>query len=201
MSIIHDALKKVQYRLEKKQPAAPAREAPPAPPQPRPAAERSKPVSPHPVETIRSNKMALVLLYVILISIGVLLILVFKLTDQNQPVPVAVSSAPVRVAVAQAKPAAAARVQQPVRTVTPAPQPVASVTPAAESSPVRDPSVLELGGTMLMGSERVALINDDIYEVGSTVDGKKVTEILLAEVKLVDEKDGSVTTLKVKNRR
>jgi hypothetical protein len=53
---------------------------------------------------------------------------------------------------------------------------------------------------METGNERVALINDDVYALGDTVDGKKITSITLKEVTLQD-KSGALTILKVFNRR
>jgi len=128
-------------------------------------------------------------MYAILISMGIILILVFKLTAQNPAPTVTASTVPVSATVQQTRPA-----------VMPQHSPIPT-TPAPVAALSRDPSVLELGGTMLKGNQRVALINDDIYEVGNSIEGKKITEILLAEVKLVDEKTGEVSTLKVKSRR
>jgi len=54
---------------------------------------------------------------------------------------------------------------------------------------------MELNGIVMMGERRVALINNDIYEVGDSVDGKKIINITTNDVEL---KDGEKTiTLKV----
>ena len=46
-----------------------------------------------------------------------------------------------------------------------------------------------------MDSKQLALINDEIYEEGSMVQGKKIMNISLNEVKLLDH--GKITTLKI----
>ena len=45
---------------------------------------------------------------------------------------------------------------------------------------------LILSGTMMMGDKRVALINNEIYEVGESVEGKKIINITLEKVELLD---------------
>jgi hypothetical protein len=57
-----------------------------------------------------------------------------------------------------------------------------------------------LSGTMLMDNQRVALINEDIYVIGDSVDGKEIVEISLKEVTLKG-KNGELSTLKVLNRK
>lgn len=54
---------------------------------------------------------------------------------------------------------------------------------------------LILNGTSLIDGKRVALINDEIYEVGEIVDGKTITSINLNQIKLGNEKE--VITLRV----
>jgi len=56
-----------------------------------------------------------------------------------------------------------------------------------------------LSGIMMMGAERVALINNDIYQVGESIEGMKITNITLREVELLD--DDEVVYLKVKNSK
>jgi hypothetical protein len=55
-----------------------------------------------------------------------------------------------------------------------------------------------LNGTMMMGDRQVALINNEIYELGESVKGKKIVSISLQKVEL-EEPDGNVTVLKVQS--
>jgi hypothetical protein len=55
-----------------------------------------------------------------------------------------------------------------------------------------------LNGTMMMGDRQVALINNEIYELGETVKGKKIVSISLQKVEL-EEADGNITVLKVQS--
>lgn len=57
------------------------------------------------------------------------------------------------------------------------------------------PGELVLNGTSLIDGKRVALINDEIYQVGEVVDGKTITHIDLNLIELKD--DETVTTLRV----
>jgi hypothetical protein len=59
------------------------------------------------------------------------------------------------------------------------------------------PGAIILNGITSMGDKRVALINNEIYQVGETIEGKKITDISMEKVELVDS-NGNVTTLKVK---
>jgi len=54
---------------------------------------------------------------------------------------------------------------------------------------------LVLNGTSLIDGKRVALINDEIYEAGEMIDGKKITSINLNRVELRDNE--KITTLRV----
>ncbi|MBN1869874.1 MAG: hypothetical protein JW847_04780 [Candidatus Omnitrophica bacterium] len=60
---------------------------------------------------------------------------------------------------------------------------------------VYKPGELVLNGTSLIDGKRVALINDEIYEVGEVVDGKKITSINLNQIELSDNE--KIITLKV----
>lgn len=54
---------------------------------------------------------------------------------------------------------------------------------------------LVLNGTSLIDGKRVALINDEIYEIGEVIDGNKITSIDLNKVELLG--DEKIITLKV----
>jgi len=57
------------------------------------------------------------------------------------------------------------------------------------------PGELVLNGTSLIDGKRVALINDEIYQIGETIDGKKIISINLNKIELSD--DETIITLKV----
>ena len=59
---------------------------------------------------------------------------------------------------------------------------------------------LELNGTMLMDNRNVALINGEVYEMGERVEGYLITSITLKDVTLLNEADGTTTTLRTRNR-
>jgi hypothetical protein len=57
------------------------------------------------------------------------------------------------------------------------------------------PGELVLNGTSLIDGKRVALINDEIYQVGEIINGKKITSINLNKIELQD--DEKIITLRV----
>ena len=57
------------------------------------------------------------------------------------------------------------------------------------------PGELILNGTSLIDGKRVALINDEIYEVGEVINGKKITSINLNKIELRDNE--KIITLRV----
>ena len=57
------------------------------------------------------------------------------------------------------------------------------------------PGELVLNGTSLIDGKRVALINDEIYQVGETINGKKITSINMNQIELRD--DEKIITLRV----
>jgi len=59
---------------------------------------------------------------------------------------------------------------------------------------------LIVSGTMKMGDKIVALINEDIYELGDMIDGKKIVNISSKEIELLDF-EGKMTTINVRGRR
>jgi len=56
-------------------------------------------------------------------------------------------------------------------------------------------NTLKLSGTTMMGSKRVALINEEIYEVGDNVAGRQIISINLDKVELME--NGNIITLRV----
>ena len=57
------------------------------------------------------------------------------------------------------------------------------------------PGELVLSGTSLIDGKRVALVNNEIYEIGEVIDGKKITSINLNKIELSD--DERIITLRV----
>ncbi len=55
---------------------------------------------------------------------------------------------------------------------------------------------LVLSGTMMMEDKRVALINDEVYEVGDTINGNRIMSISLKKVEIMNPK-GKTVTLRV----
>jgi len=70
------------------------------------------------------------------------------------------------------------------------------ITKPAPKKRIYRPGELVLNGTSLIDGKQVALINDEIYEIGGIVNGKEITSIGLNEVKLRD--DQKVFTLKIR---
>ncbi len=61
------------------------------------------------------------------------------------------------------------------------------------------PGELVLSGTSFVEDKRVALINDDIYEVGDIVEGYRVTSIEIKEVELQNLRGDNSIILRVNN--
>jgi len=59
--------------------------------------------------------------------------------------------------------------------------------------------LLNLQGTMYMDGSYSALINDNIYKAGETIDGIKILGITLEQVEL--DKNGEIITMNVRNKR
>lgn len=61
------------------------------------------------------------------------------------------------------------------------------------------PTDLVLSGIMMNQNKMVALINNEIYELGDEIDGKKITKITLNQVELRDDK--GLTILDVRQKK
>lgn len=94
---------------------------------------------------------------------------------------------------------------KPITTKTPATTPIAQTVAVATPAPIAatpvqpkvPDSTLVLNGTMQNDKSTAALINNEVYEVGDVVEGKKITSITLNKVELTDNQ-GVVTVLRVK---
>jgi len=173
MSIINDALKKVQNTITNKQPdgtKAPDQTAPPA--QPKPAAPAAPP-APQPQAIIKdqplsANKPAASPAPEV------------KRRPSHTPAPlyVIMSLCLLFIAFLWTK-------------WTPLEEPrMGSTTSSANTKG------LQVQGIMTMENRKVVLINQDIYQIGDSVKGMTVMDISLDEVKLMA--DGEIITLEVK---
>lgn len=95
---------------------------------------------------------------------------------------------------------------QQITTIETEPEPIPTPPPAViqEAEPIQQsniihetsPDILVLKGTMKMGEDRVALINEEVYEVGEFVNGRKIIDINLKNVELLE--NGKTIILKVR---
>ena len=70
----------------------------------------------------------------------------------------------------------------------------AYITKHAPKRRTYKPGELVLNGTSLIDGKRVALINDEIYEIGEIINGKQITSINLNKIELRDNE--KIITLK-----
>jgi hypothetical protein len=199
MSIINDALKKTQDSLEKKDPVADSEEKPSGEIQTaasrweRPPAENNTPAlasapqsapetasapaqkpQTDPAASSRSQtdnfsrpkwKTALSLVLYLIIVAGSLGLLVYMFNTFIKP------KANTRAAVLPPTP-----IQRPVQPQTQKPA----------IAPIVLPGQIEVNGIMTMDDKNVALINNEIREVGDTVNGMKITAITIDSVEVLD---------------
>ncbi len=89
-------------------------------------------------------------------------------------------------------------------TTQPTPVPAQSSPPSSPQAKIPStkrnfPDSLVLNGTMVVDNQRVALINDEIYEVGDYINGKKIVDISLEKVDLLSGDD--VISLSVRPKK
>jgi hypothetical protein len=174
MSIIHDALKKVQEKNAKEAQRLPQAEAP------RPAAAATPPTT---AQRPRENPFTIALLGILIIGI-----LAFGILS-NIPKPphkgIAISAYQIPIS----------KNETPALSPLPATQPVAAkpveAHAPAEPKPQVDPNdalaSIRIEGIMDMGKgKRVALINGNMYEEGQTIYGQPITQVTLDSVTIVD---------------
>ncbi len=189
MSIIHDALKKTQENLKDKddklteeikpisssavkQPEAkraPSNISPLSQTYPKDPAKQKKNV---PLEV--SNRLKIVTLCICVLACGIIFYSLFYQLKSYWAL----------------KPAV---VKQPVVS-HPQPPPVPQVALAPKKKTPPHPTI-KLNGIITMGNKRSALINDNVYEEGGEVEGKKIQKILADRVEISDE--GTIKSLEV----
>jgi len=69
----------------------------------------------------------------------------------------------------------------------------------SKPKPVYDEDTLILTGIMSVGETKAALINEEVYELGESINGKKIVNISIKEVELMDD-DNQIITLKVRKK-
>lgn len=186
MSIIHDALKRAQNEFKKKEKENPNTENSTTPEiynklrskttPPIKSAEHEELQQPPQTqsEVEKTHKKKLNITFISLIAvfslfIGVFISFLIVLLNQS----------PTRESTDEAKPAKSS-----------------SKKSTKRKSSIQKNELL-LSGTMMMGEKRVALINGEIYELGESVRGKKITDVTLKNVELTDE-TGAKTSLSVR---
>ncbi len=166
MSIINDALKKVQTNLVKKE-----QKEPPTnkvdiyaklhkPREPQPPQDPSTTVNTNPIlEKPESSPVTLpILIGAFTLIIGFLLAVLIFVSNPALMKSKTVSSAPA----------------------------ASTVEPTVTPPKVYGKDEFVLSGIMMMGDKRVALINNDIYETGETIQGRKIINITFDKVELQD---------------
>ena len=168
MSIINDALKKAQAKLEERGKKAELKDVTKMEPSDKAAPPAAKP-KPQPSMKKKKawHRTVSFLVVLFLIIAGVLTASVFYLWERSHK-----TSSETGV------------VQR-------------SYRPAPLSSHKSAPGKLELNGVSYIDSRRVALINNEIYEVGDTV-GKYTINSIEHDLVLLQDAEGNITTLKVR---
>ena len=181
MSIIHDALKKVQETAQKKTAGSVPRTIPSQPEQ-EAAIQASAPPAP-PSETV--SPLMLGIIGALSIAVVVIFIILLKMPGATIP------ASPKESDASAAQPAPAI---EPAQTVTAAAAPEKTEpapTPAVDTTPKPDPNdplaALRVEGIIDMNGKKAALINGNIYEEGQTIFGKIIAGITLDSVTVMDE--------------
>jgi hypothetical protein len=179
MSIIHDALKKAQVRLEEhrkrfihpKTPI-PSSEIKPNPKPSMPPFQQATSIpansAPPPTSAqprFQSRPTGLILS----ITLIFVVILIYALRQTNE------------------------KSIQTYQVITPATSTASSTNQPLIKSSARS-SKLILGGTIILDKKRAAIINNEVYEIGGIVNGKKIINITLEKVELQNE-NGEILTL------
>ncbi|MCA9400341.1 MAG: hypothetical protein KC713_01845 [Candidatus Omnitrophica bacterium] len=211
MSIINDALKKAQKGIEKNAQKNAASHNPSDSPHSspinstdayahlvkdtrkhkyQPAAEQTKPQSAGDQTQPGVDRTAMMIISFFLVLMVVLVIIFWNIVKSNQDTGIIETRLNLSAADSlQAQPLPQAEALQ-----ESAHEEISTPVPRQNEIPAGEPLILS--GTMMMGNERVAIINDDVYEVGESIQGKKIINITLKKVDLIA--GGKITTLFVK---
>ncbi len=167
MSIIHDALKKIQrVTPEANQPAANA---------------ASGPVQASSLPALQENgrPSTIILVSVISVVVAVLFTILWTLAKETRALPVKPVAAEQAKPLAEAaKPLAPTSTEMGAALVAPAPKP--AVDPNDVLANIHIQGILDKSG------KAVALINDNVYIEGDTFHGKPITRITIDSVTIMD---------------
>lgn len=176
MSIINDALKKVQQSLQHSRPSRHGGPDPSSPPEAGPQntemmdqLSNLTPTGPKSAFSFFKEWRDTAILLMCFAICIILFFLILYLFRQNPTVPPP-KTAPASTAVQK----------------RPEPPPVSAVP---------DQDGIIVTGVMKMGSENMALINNEIYEVGEMIDGARIITIEMDRVEIM--KDGNIQVLRV----
>ncbi|MBF0620176.1 MAG: hypothetical protein HQL19_08420 [Candidatus Omnitrophica bacterium] len=178
MSIIHDALKKVQSK--------------PAPVSTGEIPQTNDPFAPPAPDKGRDTNRSLTILMACVITVAVIVIfgILFKLVmDSTERTKITARN----VALPAAATAQTSSQPPPPAKVLPLPlnfPPLPAITKPPE------PNTIKIEGVMDMGGKMVALINGNIYEIGQIFDGKMITNIGFDSVTIKD--NGTIRTIPIK---
>ena len=187
MSIIHDALKKVQEKNAKGMPAHPPVSTPPS------AAQ----VAPPPVkEPLQENRTLIILLGTLIVGIVIWAIISNIPKHPSEQITIIASQIPIKKTEQSISQPMRAAPGSPTKPAEPAVVPAAPAVPAKPQVDPNDPlSSLRVEGIMDMGGKKAALLNGNIYEEGQTIYGRIIAQITLDSVTIVD--DGKKRTFAV----
>jgi len=172
MSIIHEALKKVQRTTPSGPATTPAYPATAATGTPAPTAAAPKPAT---------TPLTIISLTVLGVAVITVLAILTKLAVETTQHPRMISSVHQTPAVAAPQPAVPATPKVPAPPLAAAIEPP---VPAANAATSETPFKIE--GIMDMGNKKVALINGNVYEEGQTVNGLMITSIGLDHVTVME---------------
>ncbi len=195
MSIINDALKKVQQNLNTNQPAQQPSEA--APRSTSPFDQPSpKATDEGPVETLKKdytqlkkNIAAAFISSIVVIACGAITWFQIKDMPQVQEWQALLNAKIKRIGALKVnakkaqdiKPLAQVAVEQ-LPSTTPESNTTTNTPPSAQEIKPLAPLMLSIHGVMANGSANIALINNQVYQEGDTVQGVKILKISLNEI-------------------
>ncbi len=201
MSIINDALKKLQAQLSHAQvqsadiqssgPSAPLTASQQAGFEPAPSLySSSNAPQPKPAEKSSGSKLAIILGLLCLLTA-----LFAPIVNKQSVIGMLLTKIPKRATVATA---------QPIQITPPKPAPIVNTTPAPEqkqqpiqqivknlTAPITKPQIntssrIIINGIMTRGEDNLALIDGQVYEEGEVVDGVKILKITPKGVTVLD---------------
>ncbi len=188
MSIIHDALKKVQQNLDKKTDEDII------------VIPSQNPVTPQPSKSLTGRETPWLMISLALIIIATSVFFIYKQLNTLSPSfrtwmhTASKKTEQIIPAVIKASPKAAA--VTPMAQVIVAPAAVKTDQPAAAVTTTMPPQTLNVLGVMAQGNQNLVLIDDKVYQEGDTVDGVTIVKITINEIQVLN--NGKAETIPVK---